>query len=108
MPVYNYTTFDDPAANTGTTQPFGVNDTDQIVGGYQNGSGLHGFLLSGGQYTTLDDLLATNGTAARGINDAGQIVGSYRTSSTATGTHGFLLTGGQYITLDDPMANGVS
>ena len=39
-----------------------------VVGSYSNASGGHGFLLSGGTYTTLDDPLATNGTTANGIN----------------------------------------
>ena len=73
----------------------------QIVGAYQDGGGFHGFLLSGGSYTTLDDSLATGGTTASGINDAGQIVGTY---TDASGTHGFLLSNGSYTTLDDPVA----
>jgi probable HAF family extracellular repeat protein len=60
-----------------------------------------GFLLIGGTYTTLGDLLATGGTIAQGINNAGQIVGYY---SNASGTHGFLLSGSKYTTLDDPNA----
>src|SRR5262249_58906096 len=60
-----------------------------IVGRYFNASGTHGFLYSGGIYTTLDDPLATNGTNATGINNTGQIVGNYTDS---TGAHGFLET----------------
>jgi probable HAF family extracellular repeat protein len=59
-------------------------------------------LLSGGQYTTLDDPNAVNGTFALGINASGQIVGEYVDASSAL--HGFLLSGGQYTTLDDPNA----
>jgi hypothetical protein len=55
--------------------------TGQIVGSYSNASGGHGFLLSGGTYTTLDDPLATNGTTANGINALGQIVGGYANAS---------------------------
>ena len=53
---------------------------------YQNPSGkLHGFLLSGGVYTTLDDpFVGTIGTVARGINDMGEIVGYF---ANASGTH---------------------
>src|SRR5262249_20750156 len=47
----------------------------------------HGFLYSGGFYTTLDDPLATTETEAWGINDAGQISGLY---FGAGGFHGFL------------------
>ena len=32
MPVYTYTTFNDPSADTGTTVALGLNDSDQIVG----------------------------------------------------------------------------
>ena len=52
MPVYNYTTLDDPKATNGT-QAFGINNAGQIVGGYNIFA--HGFLLSGGTYATLDD-----------------------------------------------------
>src|SRR5437867_857877 len=73
---------------------------------YQNPSGkLHGFLLSGGVYTTLDDpFVGTIGTVARGINDTGEIVGYF---GNASGDHGLLFNptgGGTYTTLDDPFA----
>src|SRR6516225_5878255 len=100
MPVYNYTTFDDPSATIGTFAN-SINDTGQIVGHISDAVSSHGFLLSGGTFTTLDDPLATGGTFAEGINDAGQIVGFYQNAS---GNHGFLLSGGTYTTLDDPSA----
>jgi uncharacterized membrane protein len=50
-------------------------------------SNLHGLLLSGGLYTTID-FPGANGTAAFGINDSGVIVGCY---ADPTGSfHGFL------------------
>jgi probable HAF family extracellular repeat protein len=99
MPIYTYTTLDDPSADN--TQAFGINASGQIVGFYNSGSSFHGFLLSGGTYTPLDDPLATGATHAFGINTAGQIVGDY---VNASGTHGFLLSGGIYTTLNDPSA----
>src|SRR5262249_45186472 len=65
----------------------------------------HGFLKSGGTYTTIDDPLATAGTAAYGINASGQIVGLYNTGALAT--HGFLYNpnSGTFTTLDDPLAS---
>jgi hypothetical protein len=79
MTVYTFSTFDDPLGIT--TRAFGINDMGQIVGDYQNASA-HGFLLSGGVYTPLDDPSATpdtpTGTLARGINDFGQIVGIHQ------------------------------
>src|SRR5262249_59848787 len=72
------------------------------VGEYNDASNhTHGFLFSGGTFTTLDDPLATAGTLALGINNAGQILGYYTNTSSA---HGFLYSGGFYTTLDDPLA----
>jgi len=102
MPVYIFNALDDPSALTGATQAGGINDTGQIVGGYHSPTGTHGFLLSGGTYTTLDDPSATMATGAGKINNLGQIVGTY---SDASGDHGFFLSGGVYTTLDNPSAN---
>src|SRR5262249_57246583 len=100
MPVYTYTTLDDPLAVMGTFAQ-GINASGQIVGSYVNNGG-HGFLLSGGTYTTLDDPVATQSTSAQGINSAGQIVGYYGDSNFIN--HGFLLCGGNYTTPDTPAA----
>src|SRR5262249_24601204 len=54
-----------------------------------DGTGTHGFLLSGGFYTTIDGPSATTGTEALGINDNGQILGFY---GNAGGVHGFIET----------------
>src|SRR5712691_7403501 len=71
---------------------------------YNSSSGYHGFLYSGGVYTTLDYPLETNGaTLATGINDAGQIVGYYAVDGSSN-WHSFLYSGGKYTTLDDPLA----
>src|SRR5262245_49873926 len=103
MPVYTYTTIDDPSATNGSVAR-GINASGQIVGGYLNSAGGHGFLFSNGTYTTLDDPLAgINGTQAFGINGAGQIVGLYDDAgSPVPQSHGFLLSGGTYTTLDPP------
>jgi probable HAF family extracellular repeat protein len=79
MPVYTYTSLNDPSATTGT-KAFGINDAGQIVGGYDAGSigTVHGFLLSGGTYTTLDDP-GTDQTQLSRINNAGEIAGFYFT-----------------------------
>jgi probable HAF family extracellular repeat protein len=68
---------------------YGVNDAGQIVGQFIDGAGVyHGFLYSGGTYTTIDDPLGLMGTEPFGINDQGQIVGGYQDSSGVT--HGFI------------------
>src|SRR5258708_10786045 len=78
MPVYTYATFDDPLNTSGDgTLASGINDTGQIVGTYADASGVHGFLLSGGSYTTPQAPLAPQNTLAAGINGPGQNVGNY-------------------------------
>jgi probable HAF family extracellular repeat protein len=103
---YNFQTIDDPLGVHGT-EAVGINARGQIVGLYTDANNVnHGFLLSGGQYTTLDDphagAGASQGTFAEGINDRGQIVGGYIDADNVN--HGFLHSGGQYTTLDDPSA----
>jgi probable HAF family extracellular repeat protein len=105
---YTFSTIDDPNGfgNPSGTFEFasGINSAGNIVGYYYDRSFFaHGFLLSGGQYTTLDDP-GVRDTNPFGINSLGQIVGSY--NDNFFNLHGFLLSGGQYTPVDDP--NGVS
>src|SRR5437879_13398637 len=106
MPIYTYTTLDDPLAVGLHTFALGINSTGQIVGQYLNNGGYHGFLLSSSTYTPIDDPLARGVTSAYGINDAGQIVGYYNESR---GNHGFLLSNGTNTTPPDaPTTNGIT
>jgi probable HAF family extracellular repeat protein len=115
-----YTSFDDPNAgtvanlNTGFfpgTDAVDVNNRGQVVGFYIDANNVeHSFLLSGGQFTTIDPPGAanipgpsfTNVDQASHINDHGQIVGGYTDANDVT--HGYLLRGGKYTTLNDPNA----
>src|SRR5690348_1608980 len=61
-----------------------INSAGDIVGVYTDGVGMqHGFLLSGGQFTTIDvpgSLVGVDGalpTTARAIGPSGDIVGSF-------------------------------
>ena len=59
------------------TAPSGINAAGDIVGGYTDAVGRqHGFLLSNGQFTTLDPPNAIS-AATRGISPSGEIVGNY-------------------------------
>src|SRR5271156_2043868 len=96
---YTLTTLDEPNAwlqptlSNGTTA-YGINDTDQIVGTYQDkASGYsHGFLYNNGTYTAVTGPLGGNSpSTAYGINNMGQIVGSYVDYST-TLTYGHIYT----------------
>lgn len=64
------------------TQPLGINDSDEVVGVYTDGSGsnatMHGFTwtaLHG--FKTVDDPNGIGTTTINGINDEGQLVGFY-------------------------------
>src|SRR5204863_10188271 len=104
MPVNVYTTFDNPLNTSGDgTLASGINDTGQIVGTYADAGGVHGFLLSGGSYSTLDAPLAQQHTPAQGINGTGQIVGIYfGHAGLHSGLHGFLNNKALYTPVDDP------
>lgn len=113
---YNYTTIDFP--NATETAAGGINNSGEIVGGYVAMGVRHGFLLSGGMFSTIDDPNATPGSGAgtgsenHGINNLAQIVGAYDLNSLEgnhlfEGLHGFLDSGGTFTTLDYPAA-GVS
>jgi hypothetical protein len=78
-----------------------INTRGDIVGSYLNADkSNHGFILSGGQYRTIDFPGATS-TDTFAINPRGDVGGVY----TAGGTnHGYLLSGGQFTTIDFPGA----
>lgn len=95
-PIYSFRTFNAPGASGFGTKAFGINNSGQIVGFfYDAGNRTHGFLDTGGSFTTIDAPGAID-TYAYGINDSGQIVGSF---DDALGSHGFVDTGGSFTTV---------
>src|SRR5262249_18727624 len=114
MPVYTYTTLDDPSATNGTVAN-GINDSGQIVGDYVGNSPItltHGFLYdpSSGTYTTLDDPLASHntggGTITNAVNGTGEIEGASANGGSMMDCTrpGIVIVGGTYTTIDDPLA----
>jgi len=106
---YTYTSIDFPGAMQ--TSAAGINDSDQVVGNYEDNSGAyHGFLWSAGQFTSIDFPSApggaVSGTVAMGINNTGQIVGYYFGGG-GNGCHGFLLSGGSFSSFDFPSASNL-
>jgi probable HAF family extracellular repeat protein len=98
MPVFNYTTLDDPSGISTVAQ--GINATGQIVGSYtDNSNKTHGFLYTDGTYVTLDFPGAIL-TQALGIDASGQVVGIYIDSNSKE--HSFLFKNGVFSTIDDP------
>jgi probable HAF family extracellular repeat protein len=107
------------------TSANGINNRGQIVGTFHDASGEHGFLDTGGSFTTIDVPGALfPGTLARGINDNGQIVGYFTVpgaffteafgindsgkivglESDGSRFHGFLDTGASFTIIDVPGA----
>ena len=75
-----FTTLSVPGASM--TSATGVNDSDEVVGVYQVGSGnnakLHGFTWQSGHgFTTIDDPHGIGSTTVNGVNDKGELVGFY-------------------------------
>lgn len=86
--------------------PFGINNRGDIVGS----QGTHGFLLSGGRFTSIE-VPGSRFTDVRGINDRGQIVGFYL--SVASQYHLFLYKDGKFTLIplpegSSPMAGGIN
>ena len=68
------------------TQAFGVNDRDEVVGAYTDGTGnnaqTHGFTWTPGHgFSTVDDPHGIGATTINGVNDHGDLVGFYTDSA---------------------------
>jgi probable HAF family extracellular repeat protein len=106
--TYNFVTLDVPNGNNAVA--YGINDAGQIVGSFasNDGTGVHGFLYSGGAFTQID-VPGAGSTEAYGINNQTEIVGFYQTGS---GQFGFADIGGSFNQIQFgptyTMANGVN
>lgn len=97
-----YISFDMPGANV--TAPQGINPEGEIVGLYvDSNSKQHGFILSGGNVTTIDYPGALS-TAVRGINSHGDIVGTHTDAAglPGGGLKGFLSRSGVFTDVNYP------
>ncbi|WP_165246356.1 HAF repeat-containing PEP-CTERM protein [Paludisphaera soli] len=82
---------------------YGINDRGDIVGNYATAGGeSHGFLLSGGAYSTVSYGLLY-GTSVAGVNDAGDMVGYYALAFDSN-PGGFKTFGGSTLPLNIPDA----
>jgi uncharacterized membrane protein len=98
-----FTFLTDPGSYGGASvQAYDINDSGQIVGLYTDPClcRQHGFLFSGGIYTTLDAGLGS--TIALGINNTGKVVGNTQVNFGGGDDHSFLLDGGVYTIFDPP------
>jgi uncharacterized membrane protein len=80
----------------------GINAAGQICGNYTDADQVgHGFLLSGGQCTTIDhpEARGSRGTSVHGIGPSGQVVGCFIRGAKP---RGFLYEGGRFTTVEHP------
>jgi hypothetical protein len=99
-------TIDFPGSTS--SQAFGLNDHGQVVGAYVDAAGaMHGFVLSKGQFQSIDDPFGLGTTLVNGINDFGALVGFY--VDAAGNTDGFLAipkdSGGPMVGANDGLIN---
>jgi uncharacterized membrane protein len=86
--------------NSDHTTPFGINANGDIVGFYIDTKGTHGFLFSGGIYSSIDFPGAAAFTEAWKINDSGEIAGRYK-GATDGKHHVFVLSNGSFTSIPD-------
>ena len=110
--AFTFTSIDVPGATA--TLAAGINNAGQIVGAYIAADGTtHGFLDSGGTFTTIDDPNATSGSEITGINNVGQIVGSYNLNTPEDGhlfegAHGFVSDFSSFTDINFPGASNTT
>ena len=96
---FSLTAIDVPGATW--TEADGINSSGQIVGGYMDSGGTeHGYMLSFGNFSTVDYPGASGpgappGTEVRGINDSGQMVG-LRCACSYGEANGFIYSSGVF------------
>jgi hypothetical protein len=97
--IGQFTTLDDgPGASAIVV--IGIHGGD-IVGGYSTAGVGHGFVLSDGQFTTIDAPGGATFTNVTAIDSRGEMVGRYTVGGV---THAYLLSGGQFSAFDYPGA----
>ncbi len=86
-----FTTYAHPDAEAANKMScgFGINPQDEIVGHYQDVSGIHGFVLNAAGFTPID-MEGGKNVYAYGINPEGEITGFY-TALADNRVHGFFL-----------------
>jgi hypothetical protein len=103
-----FTIVDAPGASMAQAGAFngtyltGINDRGDLTGYFYSGSTAtseHGFEISNGQFTQIDDPLGVKGTQVNGINSQGDLVGSYLDAAGVS--HGFVKIGATFATIDD-------
>lgn len=100
MISYTFTTFDNPLGTLGNGAS-AINNSGQIVGVYNDAANrAHGYLWSGGVFTTID-YPSSSATFVRDISNTGALIGSYNTASGAV--PGFIYANGIYTTVTLPV-----
>lgn len=86
--------------NSDATTATGINANGDVVGWYFDKVGTHGFLLTGGVYSTIDYPGAAAFTELWKINDAGLVAGRYKSAIDGK-YHVFILENGVFTTIPE-------
>jgi uncharacterized membrane protein len=102
----SFTTIDVPFSGVSETQAIGINNRGQIVGFYNDSTGMHGFVDDNGRFDAINvPIPGAIGTELDGVNHRGQIVGNYTTSGGLE--HGFLDDRGAFSSIVAPFPGTV-
>ncbi len=112
--TFTFSTIDVPNA-VGTFGTRGINNSGQIAGSYNDSNNMqHGYLLSGGSFTTIDypgtgpsSTGYFGGTWVQGINDSGVMVGGHGPTTLGI-AYGFVYSGGTFSSINFSGAPGGS
>ena len=106
--TYTFTSIDYPESGTKETRAHRINDANQVTGRYMDTSNYwHGFLYSGGSFTTFGNYPGAQNSYPFGINNSGQFVGYYW-NPPDNFYHGFLFDGTNFIAISYPGAQNTS
>ncbi len=98
-----FTPIDDPNAVRGT-MVWGINDSGTVIGSWLDASNNgHGFTMSGGVYTELNEASGVPG--GESINNSGEIAGVRGGADKRN--HGFIYNGSTTTTFDEPNAPSI-
>ncbi len=100
---------DVPGSYPGATNATAINSSGQIAGWYVDACfcKAHGFLLTGGVYTTIDNP-GDYSSNVSGMNDSGQLVGEGEQAWSGATPYSFIWGGGVFTALSFPLPAGAS
>ena len=110
---YTYQEFDVGGPTSSSTFGYGINNSGEVSGTYEDESCAQGFLSNtDGKFTTFgcSSQVSVSSTYGYAVNDTGEVTGFYIGSLKADAMHGFVSSadGKTFTTFDDPSGVGLT